>query len=388
MVTDEMWDALQAAYAGRRVLVTGHTGFKGGWLLAWLADLGASVTGFGLEPPDGVGLEPPDAPGLEPADGPGLFREAGLQASCEHVVGDVRDQGALATVVQRAAPGVVFHLAAQPLVRASYERPVETIETNVMGTTHLLEAVRLAGRPCAVVVVTTDKVYEDRGWDYGYREADRLGGYDPYAASKAACELVVGSYRQSFFNPADLDRHGVAVATARAGNVVGGGDWALDRIVPDAVRALSRGQPVPVRNPDAVRPWQHVLEPLSGYLLLGAALMGHAAAGPAEYCDAWNFGPAWESAQPVWRVVEEMIRAWGSGTWEDRSQGDAPHETRFLRLSSDRAAARLGWSPQWGLPETVARTVEWYRAALGGASTAELRAMMSSQIGAYAARAE
>jgi CDP-glucose 4,6-dehydratase len=236
-----------------------------------------------------------------------------------------------------------------------------------------------------VVVVTTDKVYADRDWDYGYRENDRLGGFDPYAASKAACEIVVQSYRQSFFSPGRLAEHGMAVATARAGNVVGGGDWSLDRIVPDAVRALAAGRPVPVRNPDAIRPWQHVLEPLSGYLLLGAALLGQLPIGAAPACEAWNFGPAQASAQPVRRVVEEVIAAWGAGSWEDRRDPGAPHESRVLRLSTDKAAVRLGWAPRWGLTETIGRTVAWYRAALAGADGSALRGLMAEQIRAYAA---
>ncbi len=353
-----------AAWRGKRVLLTGHTGFKGSWLALWLADLGAEVTGYAL------------APDTEPA----LFERAGVAAACRSVIADVRDAARLAEVVREARPDAILHLAAQPLVRLSYERPLETLDTNVMGTAHLLEAVRRAGRPCAVVVVTSDKCYENREWLYGYREDEALGGHDVYSMSKGAAELVTASWRRSFFHPARLASHGVAVASARAGNVVGGGDWARDRIVPDAIGALAAGTPIPVRNPHGVRPWQHVLEPLSGYLLLGARLMGPQA---AAHCEAWNFGPRPEDARPVREVVEALIRHWGGGRWDDRHDPAAPHDAGLLRLSIDKATARLGWAPRWRVDETFRLTVEWYRAFHGGAGEQALAALCRAQIHQY-----
>ncbi len=361
-------EELRRTYAGKRVLVTGHTGFKGGWLALWLRELGAEVTGYALAP--------------DPM--PSLFLAAAVERACRHVVADVRDLARLRAVVSEVRPDFAFHLAAQPLVRRSYEEPVLTVETNVLGTAHLLEAVRQAGRPCAVVVVTSDKCYENREWLWGYREDEPMGGHDVYSMSKGVAELVTASWRRSFFPPARLDRHGIAVASARAGNVVGGGDWAKDRIVPDAIAALAAGRPIPVRNPDGVRPWQHVLEPLGGYLLLGARL---AASEPAEararFCEAWNFGPRTEDARPVRAVVDAVVAAWGSGRWEDRRDPNAPHEAGLLRLSVEKAQARLGWAPRWRFEETFRRTVEWYRAVHAGASPDALVALCVRQIEEY-----
>jgi CDP-glucose 4,6-dehydratase len=359
---------LRKVYAGRRVLLTGHTGFKGTWLALWLRDLGAEVTGYAL------------APDTQPA----MFEAVGAAAGLRSVIADVRDVARLSAVVEEARPELVFHLAAQALVRRSYEEPLETVETNILGTAHVLEAVRRAKRPCAVVVVTSDKCYENRERLHGYREDEALGGHDVYSMSKGAAELVTASWRRSFFPPARLAEHGVALASARAGNVVGGGDWAPDRIVPDCVRALAAGQPVPVRNPGAVRPWQHVLEPLGGYLLVGARL---APGGPAAapFCEAWNFGPRFEDARPVRDVVEAMLRGWGSGRWEDRHDPKAPHEANILRLSIEKAQGRLGWQPRWSFEETFRRTAEWYRAHHGGASAAELAALTVRQIHDYLA---
>jgi CDP-glucose 4,6-dehydratase len=373
---------LRAAYAGKKVLLTGHTGFKGSWLTLWLRELGAEVTGYALAP--------------DPM--PSLFLAAGVERACRHVVADVRDLARFRSVLRETKPDFVFHLAAQPLVRLSYELPLETLQTNVLGTAHVLEAIRLEARPCTVVIITSDKCYENRERDHGYAEDEPMGGHDVYSMSKGAAELVVSSYRRSFFHPSRLAQHGVAIASARAGNVVGGGDWARDRIVPDAVSALAAGRPIPVRNPDGVRPWQHVLEPLGGYLLLGARLAGvpdpfGLSVAPAEggggvearasYCEPWNFGPHAEDARPVRAVVEALIRAWGRGTWEDRRDPHAPHEAGLLRLAIEKARTRLGWSPRWGFEETFRRTVEWYRAFHAGASKDELAGLCRRQIEEY-----
>ena len=361
-------DELRRAYAGRRVFLTGHTGFKGGWLALWLKELGAEVSGYALAP--------------EP--GPTLFDAAGVGGACaSSVLADLRDLPRLEAELRGAKADVVFHLAAQPLVRLSYEQPLETLTTNVVGTAHLLEAVRRVGRPCGVVVVTSDKCYENRERLYGYREDEAMGGHDVYSMSKGAAELVAASWRRSFFHPAQLAAHGVAVATARAGNVVGGGDWARDRIVPDCVAALGEGRPIVVRNPKGVRPWQHVLEPLSGYLLLGARLMADGGYDRASHCEPWNFGPHLDDARNVREVVEAVIREWGSGVWEDRHDPAAPHEAGLLRLSIEKAQARLGWLPRWRFDETFARTVSWYRAWHGGTRGDALRALTVGQIREY-----
>jgi CDP-glucose 4,6-dehydratase len=331
------------ALAGRPVLVTGHTGFKGSWLAVWLHRLGARVTGYAL---------PPAAPHSH-------FAACGVRALLVgHHEGDVRDGPTLERVVREARPEVIFHLAAQALVRDSYRAPRETFEVNVIGVASLLEAVRAAGGPCVVVVVTSDKCYENTGQVWGYREGDALGGHDPYSASKGAAEIVAAAYRRSFFPPQDLARHGVGVATARAGNVIGGGDWSRDRIVSDVVRCLLAGEPVPVRSPRAVRPWQHVLEPLSGYLTLAARMLAEPS--PA-WCDGWNFGPHGADAVTVRELVEAFLAEWGGGTWQDVSDPQQPHEAHTLRLSIDKALAALGWRPRWGVAEAVRRTAAWYR---------------------------
>ena len=358
---------LSLAYAGRRVFVTGHTGFKGAWLTRWLLDLGAEVTGYSLAPDTT----------------PSLFDQLGLASQLRHHVADVRDLARLSAALKESAPEVVFHLAAQPLVRRSYDEPTLTLETNVMGTANVLEAVRAAGHPCAVVMVTSDKCYENREQLYGYREDEPMGGHDVYSMSKGAAELVIASWRRSFFPPATLARHGVAVASGRAGNVIGGGDQAADRIIPDCVRALTRGAPIAVRNPDAVRPWQHVLEPLGGYLLLGARLRGVGTDTPARFCEGFNFGPQTEATRPVRDVVRALIAAWGDGSWEDQSNPDAVHEAKLLRLSIEKAWARLGWSPRWDFERTIAETARWYRAWHEGASGATLDALCSAQIKQY-----
>lgn len=332
-------------YAGKRVLVTGHTGFKGSWLCEWLLSLGAEVTGLALPPPTQ----------------PSLFEQLGLASRLRHVNGDIRDLATVRRNVDEARPDFIFHLAAQPLVRLSYEQPVETYATNIMGTVHVLEAVRTAGRPCTVVVVTTDKCYENKEWLHSYREEDPMGGYDPYSSSKGATELVVSAYRRSYFSAADSP---VRLASARAGNVIGGGDWAADRVVPDCIRALQRNQAIPVRNKTATRPWQHVLEPLSGYLWLGAALSAKMPATlhfPASiYANGFNFGPALTSNHTVATLVHEILKHW-PGHWEDRSDPQAVHEARLLNLSTDKAFHLLQWQPVWPFEATVGQTVAWYR---------------------------
>jgi CDP-glucose 4,6-dehydratase len=353
-------------FRGKRVLVTGHTGFKGSWLAEWLLALGAEVTGLAW------------APDTTPA----LFDQLGLSSRLNNHIGDVRDLATVRRVTAACEPEFVFHLAAQPLVRVSYKNPVETYATNVLGTVHVLEAVRLSGRPCIVVAVTTDKCYENREWAHSYREDDPMGGRDPYSSSKGAAELVISAYRRSFF---ELDRSGVRLASARAGNVVGGGDWALDRILPDCIRSLQSGASIVVRNRFATRPWQHVLEPLSGYLWLAACMARpRLASQPTRLDSAFNFGPAPSSNRTVEDLVREVLRHW-PGTWEDRSDPQAVHEAKLLSLAIDKAHHVLGWSPIWEFPDTVERTVSWYRQA--AFPQADHRALVSAQITAYTAAA-
>lgn len=337
-------ETLRAAYAGRSVFVTGHTGFKGSWLALWLARLGACVHGFALHPP------------TEPSN----FVVSGIeQALASHTLADIRDVQRLSATLAQAQPEIILHLAAQPIVRESYRAPRETFDVNVMGTLTLLEAVRSQGRPCAVIVVTSDKCYHNREQEQGYREDDALGGKDPYSASKGAAEIVTASHRASFFPSDRFASHGVQLATARAGNVIGGGDWAIDRILPDAVRALARGASVPVRNPASVRPWQHVLQPLSGYLALGAKML---AAPEPRWSAAWNFGPHAGDEQPVHALVEAFIQGWGGGQWEDRREPNAPPEARTLRLDISKARRELGWQPCWNMLAAATRAARWYRA--------------------------
>ncbi|MCL2449946.1 MAG: CDP-glucose 4,6-dehydratase [Polyangiaceae bacterium] len=356
-----------AAYRGKRVLVTGHTGFKGSWLVFWLRKLGAEVTGYAL---------PPETT-------PALFEVLGLERECQSQVGDIRDIDTLSSVLARCEPDFVFHLAAQPIVRRSHAEPLETFDVNVRGTTTVLEALRRSKRPCAVVVVSSDKCYENREWVHGYRESDALGGHDPYSASKAAAEVVTASYRRSFFPPHALDEHGIALASARAGNVIGGGDWSVDRILPDAVVALHAGRPIGVRNPRAVRPWQHVLEPLAGYLTLGARLSSGSHAERASFCDAWNFGPLPLSNRTVADLADRVVASWGEGRWVDASKGGAPHESTFLALSIDKALASLSWRPRWSFERAVVETVRWYRAYYGEGRSGAAQACTLEQIQAY-----
>jgi CDP-glucose 4,6-dehydratase len=333
----------QDFWKDKTVLITGHTGFKGGWLCLWLQELGANVVGLALSPPTV----------------PNLFEAARVCDGVRSIIADVRDASSVASAVARHQPEIVFHLAAQALVRYSYASPLETYATNVMGTAHVLDAVRKAGCAKVVVNVTSDKCYENREWVWGYRENEPVGGYDPYSSSKGCAEIVTAAFRNSFFNPADYSRHGVAVATARAGNVIGGGDWAEDRLLPDFVRAISRGQPMIVRNPAAIRPWQHVLEPLSGYLLLAERLW---ADGPV-FSEPWNFGPDEGNAQSVETVVSSLVKLWGDGAqWRADKTGGHPHEATYLKLDCSKAKAKLGWRPRWNLDSSLAATVDWFKA--------------------------
>ncbi|MGH9443999.1 MAG: CDP-glucose 4,6-dehydratase [Thermoanaerobaculia bacterium] len=358
----------QSAYSGKRVLVTGHTGFKGSWLTLWLDSLGAGVTGFAL-PPEGERS---------------LFEQADVRAHCSHVEGDIRDFRSLEAIVAKLRPDYVFHLAAQSLVRRSYRLPRETFETNVVGTVNVLEALRRAGSPSAVVVITSDKCYENDRRAGPYTERDPLGGHDPYSASKAGAEIITASYRASFFRPERLEEHGIAVASARSGNVIGGGDWCEDRLVPDAVRALEVKNPIPVRNPRSVRPWQHVLDPLSGYLRLGARLI-EPDSDRSAYCEAWNFGPNPDDSRTVSEVVDAIIRRWGSGSWIDASNPKGLHEAAHLTLSIEKARARLSWTPHWQLDDAITRTIDWYRCAASGASPQRLAELCREQIAEHAA---
>ena len=353
---------LRETYAGKRIFLTGHTGFKGAWLLYWLHSLGAEVCGYALAP----------------TTTPSLYALLGGDTLCDSHLADLNDRATLERALFDFAPDFVFHLAAQPLVRLSYELPVETFATNALGTAHLLDALRRLDKPCTVVLITTDKVYENQEWVYPYRESDRLGGYDPYSASKACAELVINCYRQSFFNPADYARHGKGMAVGRAGNVSGGGDWALDRIIPDIVRALGAGEPVQVRNPSAVRPWQHVLEPLAGYLLLGARLTHD----PARYGGAWNFGPHLQDALPVGALADIALKAWGAGRCETPAQTNQPHEAGLLKLDISKAVNELGWQPRYSAAEAIQQTINWYVAQQQGQDAAGL---VRADIEAYSA---
>jgi CDP-glucose 4,6-dehydratase len=349
-------------WRGKRVFLTGHTGFKGSWLSIWLHSLGADVTGYALDPP------------TEPS----LFALAGVDSLLTSIIADVRDLRCLQAEMLNAAPEIVIHMAAQPLVRDSYKIPVETYSVNVMGTVNLLESIRNTPTVKAVVNVTTDKVYENREWVWGYRENEPMGGYDPYSNSKGCSELVTAAYRSSYFNPCNYDRHGVAVATARAGNVIGGGDWADDRLIPDIIKAIMAGKPVQIRNPHAIRPWQHVLEPLSGYLLLAERLFAKG----ANYAAGWNFGPPDEDARPVGLLVERLCAAWGEGAAFEIDRGNHPHEAHYLKLDCSKARSELGWSPRWSLEKTVQRIVEWTQAYR---REEDLLACCRAQIAAYTA---
>lgn len=345
-------------WRGRPVFLTGHTGFKGAWLSLWLQRLGASVTGFALAPPTR----------------PSLYEAARVAEGMASVLGDIRDAEALAAAMRAARPEVVIHMAAQALVRPGYADPVGTYATNVMGTVHLYEAVRQAESVRAVLSITSDKCYDNREWLWGYRESEPMGGRDPYSSSKGCAELVSAAYRDSYFSGGDRP---LALATARAGNVIGGGDWAQDRLIPDLFRAFGQGTPVQIRNPHAIRPWQHVLEPLSGYLMLAEKLHLEGAA----WVGGWNFGPADSDARPVRWIVERLIELWGDGapSWQ-RDAAHQPHEAAHLKLDCSKANHLLGWRPHWNLDQALARCVEWQQAWRAGA---DMRQRSLGQIAAF-----
>lgn len=350
---------LRSVWGGRRVFLTGHTGFKGSWMSLWLSALGAKVTGYSLTPPTT----------------PSLFELANVADGMDSVIGDIRDLAAMEAAFQRARPEVVIHMAAQPLVRASYGDPLGTYSTNVMGTANLLDVVRRSTGVKAVVAITSDKCYENREQIWGYREHDPMGGHDPYSNSKGCSELVVSAFRDSYFKKAESS---VALASVRAGNVIGGGDWAMDRLVPDAVRAFMDGRPLEIRNPGAVRPWQHVLEPLYGYLLLAGLLLGD---NGADFAEGWNFGPGSDSNQPVSSIVDAAVASWGDGAaWRQVGDPAGLHEAHFLHLDCTKSKVRLGWTPVYDYRRAVALTVEWFKAYQAGA---DMRAVTLRQIDAY-----
>lgn len=331
----------QKAYQGKTVLITGHTGFKGSWLAIWLLKLGAKVVGYSLDP-------------YTTRD---HFVVSHLADKMVDIRGDIRDLKSLEQVFEKYKPEIVFHLAAQALVRASYQEPLLTYETNVLGTIHVLECMRRSSSVKVGIMVTTDKCYENKEQLWGYKEDDPLGGYDPYSSSKAAAELAIASWRKSFLNPIDYKVHGKAIASVRAGNVIGGGDFAKDRIIPDCIRALERKEAIHIRSPKAIRPWQHVLEPLSGYLLLGQKMLEE----PTLYSESWNFGPTLESVVPVWDVAKWVIQNYGEGELVDDSARTVPHEASLLNLDRSKALFRLGWKPTWSIEEAIFYTVDWYK---------------------------
>lgn len=339
-------------YRNKRVFLTGHTGFKGSWLLYWLHMLGADVKGYALPPAHELDL----------------YNVIQGDRLCQSIIGDIRDRDLLMKEIRDFRPDVVLHLAAQPLVRLSYDIPADTFAVNAIGTAYVLDGVRQLENPCTTILVTTDKVYENKEWHYPYRESDRLGGYDPYSASKACAELVISSYRNSFFNNAYLSKHGKAIASARAGNVIGGGDWSKDRIIPDLVRALTNDEPVSVRNPHAIRPWQHVLEPLGGYLHLGTKMMDD----PAAFSESWNFGPHAEDNLTVEELVNIGLEVWGSGSYRRSEAIGQPHEAGLLKLDISKTVNALHWKPKYTAKTSIFDTLDWYKQTHLGHSGIEL----------------
>ena len=351
-----------AFWEGKRVLLTGHTGFKGSWLSLLLQSMGAKVTGYALAPPTK----------------PSMFEIADVAQGMISIIGDIRDLTKLQAVFKEHQPEIVIHMAAQPLVRYSYQNPVETYSTNVMGTVHLLEAVRNTPSVKAVVNITTDKCYENREWVWGYRENEPMGGFDPYSNSKGCAELVSAAYRSSFFNANNYAQHGVATATVRAGNVIGGGDWAQDRLIPDILAGFEQGRKVDIRNPHAIRPWQHVMEPLRGYLTLAEKLFEH---GPS-FGEGWNFGPSDEDAKPVGWIVEQMAALWGNDAQWQVDTGEHPHEAHYLKLDISKARSRLDWHPALRLKDALALIIDWSKQRAAGAN---MRQLTLDQLQAYQA---
>lgn len=351
---------LSGYWKGKRVLVTGHTGFKGSWLCLWLQSMGAEVIGISLAPPTN----------------PSLFDVANVAREMKSLNGDIRQPDVVRKMVAEARPEVVFHLAAQSLVRPSYRDPIDTYMTNVMGTAHVLDAVRHTNGVRAVVVVTSDKCYENKEWLWGYRENEAMGGYDPYSSSKGCAELVTDAYRRSYFNVTDYQSHHVALASVRAGNVIGGGDWAEDRLVPDLMRAFMDRRPVRIRNPNALRPWQHVLEPLAGYLILAHRLCE----GGAPFAEGWNFGPNTSEARPVSWIVAKAAEIWGDNARWEADLGHNPHEAQLLRLDCTKAQTKLPWSPRLNVEQALRLTVAWYQSY---AAREDMRAVTVGQIQSY-----
>ncbi len=347
-------------WSGRNVLVTGHTGFKGSWLSLWLQSLGANVSGYALDPP------------TEPS----LFDIAGVANGMNSIIGDVRDRQAVDAALASVEPEVIIHMAAQPVVRVSYDEPIDTYATNIMGTAHLLDAVRRTSSVRAVVSITSDKCYRNNEWVWGYREDDNLGGNDPYSSSKAGAEIIIAAMRNSYFNPTDYDQHGVGLASVRAGNVIGGGDWAKDRLIPDTVRAFLSRNPVTIRNPISTRPWQHVIEPLHGYLMVAERLWTDG----ATFSQAWNFGPVEDDAKPVEWIVSHAAELWGDGAEWRLDDAVHPHEDTFLQLDCSKAHRHLGWQPKLRLDLTLDWIVEWFRAYERGE---DMRAFTEMQIARF-----
>lgn len=336
-----MEDLFGGIYKNRTVLITGHTGFKGSWLSIWLHELGAKVIGVALDP-------------FSEKDN---YHLSGISDKIIDLRGDIRDGNLMKDIFQKYNPEIVFHLAAQPLVRLSYKIPVETYETNVMGTINILEAIRETDSVKVGVFITTDKCYENKEQFWGYREDEAMGGYDPYSSSKGAAEIAISSWRRSFFNPKDYETHGKSIASARAGNVIGGGDWAKDRIIPDCVRALENDEAIEIRSPQSIRPWQHVLEPLNGYMLLAQKMWTE----PSKYCEGWNFGPRKESIVPVCDVANKVIKNYGSGALKDISNPNELHEAQLLMLDINKAKFELGWVPKMDINQCVELTIDWYK---------------------------
>lgn len=342
-------------WSGKRVLLTGHTGFKGSWLSLWLQSLDVELRGIALQP----------------TTSPSMFELGRVAQGMDHQVADIRDYDKIRFLISDFKPEIIIHMAAQPLVRLSYELPIETFATNVMGTVHVLESARRSGSVRAIVNITTDKCYENKEWDWGYREDDPIGGYDPYSSSKGCAELVSSAYRRSF-----LKSEGIAMATARAGNVIGGGDWSPDRLIPDVLRSLEAKQTIKIRNPNAKRPWQHVLEPLSGYLLLVQKLYEK----ENDFAESWNFGPRDEDVQPVHWIVDHLCNVWGKKACWEQQPGDHPHEASYLKLDISKAKNRLNWSPKLTLTEALNITTEWHKGYLEGSDVQE---MTCAQIASY-----